>query len=96
MSPAFQMQPVLLPMSHFYWEPPGTSWSPGSVAMGPFAALCSLLVEAGSDTFHSKISLSLSPANDKAEKERDPERLLVGFASPHSGALMSVFILLSR
>lgn len=64
--------------------------------MGLFAAVCSLLVEVGSGTFHSKISLSLSPASDKAEEETDPERLPVGFVSPHSGALMSGFILLSR
>lgn len=97
MSPDFQMQPVLLPMSHFFWEPPGTSWSLGSGAMGPFAAVCSLLVEAGRDAFHSEVSLSLSPANDKAETERDPEPFLTrGLRESAYGTLMSVFILLLR
>lgn len=50
----------------------------------------SLLGEAGSEGLRSKISWSLSPASDKAEKERDPGRFPVAFAGPRGGVLMSV------
>lgn len=53
MSPAFQMQPVFLQMSHFYWD---LEADHGPQAEGPwscFAAVCFALVETVSHTFAS-------------------------------------------
>lgn len=98
MSPAFQMQLVFLQMSHFYWD---LKADPGPQTERPwscFAAVCLVLVETGSRTFHSEVSLMLSRAKGKAENGRRVLPSRAAWALQESvcmGVLMFLFILFS-
>lgn len=70
MSPAFQMQPVFLQMSHFYWDLEADHGPQTEGLWNYFAAVCFVLVETVSHTFASEISLMLSRGNGRAEKGR--------------------------
>lgn len=70
MSPAFQMQPVFLQMSHFNWDLEADHGPQTERPWSCFAAVCLVLVETGCHTFHSEVSSMLSCAKGKAENGR--------------------------